>query len=173
MSPSGPFYCLFRWDLSQLDSLEPTASGDVQIRDALENEYSRVARVWHDGLAKEPGEPWADYLKRWSSDSATRWFLDARKRLSARILVGDENGEIVGISGIVPEKRSGIGRMFTGVVVASDKRNRGVGALLLYKTLEEAKRERLHFAEVETLADIIASRYLYHKFNGKQTIIPR
>lgn len=164
---------MFRWDLSHLDSLESKAGGGIQIRDALENEYSRVAFVWHDGLAKEPGGPWADFLKRWSSDSAARWFLDARKRLSARILVADENGEIVGMSGIVPEKKSGIGRMFTGVVVAADKRNRGVGTLLLYKTLEEAKSESLHFAEVETLADITASRYLYHKFNGKQATVPR
>lgn len=57
------------------------------------------------------------------------------------MIVAEKNERIVGSSGLLLEKRSGIGRMFTGIVVAPEERRHGIGSVLLYRTLLESKRE--------------------------------
>ena len=169
MSPYGPFYCVFRWDLSRLEDSPPKPG--IQVRPARENEIPAAAEVWHRGLSLEEGSPWANYLKGWTPTSAARWFLDATKRQGARILVAEEDGKIVGMNGIVFEKRSGIARFLTGVVVAPEKRRRGVGSSILHRSLLEAKKEGLRSAEVETIQGIPATKYLYVKFGGLEKVV--
>ncbi len=171
MSPFGPFYCVFRWDLSQLENSEPKTSDQVQVRYAKENEFPAIAELWHNGLSSEDGTPWADYLRRWTPNGAAKWFLDSRKRLDARMIVAEKNQKIVGLSGFLLEKRSAIGRMYTGIIVAPEERRHGIGSILLYRTLLESKREGLRYAEVETIQGITASRHLYPKFGGKERIV--
>lgn len=97
--------------------------------------------------------------------------MDSQKRLGARFLVAEKNKTIVGMNGMIIEKRSGIGRLFTGVVVRSAERQRGIGSMLLYRTLHDIRAEGLHKAEVETRDGITASNYLYPKYGGnKQTV---
>jgi GNAT superfamily N-acetyltransferase len=141
------------------------------VRQARDDEMSAVAAVWYRGLGEEEGSPWADYLKKWTPNSAAKWFLDATKRQGARMLVAETDGKIVAMNGIVFEKRSGIARFFTGVVVAPENRRRGVGSLLLHSSLVEAKKEGLRTAEVETIQGIPAVRYLYPKFGGNQKTV--
>ncbi len=171
MSPFGPFFCVFRWDLSQLENSEPKTSDEVQVRYAKENEFPPIAELWYNGLSREDGTPWTDYLRRWTPNSAAKWFLDSRKRLDARMIVAEKNEKMVGLSGFLLEKRSGIARMFTGIVVAPEERRHGIGSILLYRTLLESKREGLRHAEVETIQGITASRHLYPKFGGKERIV--
>ncbi len=87
------------------------------------------------------------------------------------MIVAEKDEKIAGLSGLLLEKKSGIGRMFTGIVVASEQRRCGIGSILLYRTLLESKREGLRHAEVETLQGITASRHLYPKFGGKEQIV--
>ena len=171
MSPFGPFFCVFRWDLSQVDVSKLQSPADVRVRDADDAEYGTVAEVWYNGLASEEGNAWGDYLARWTPVKAAKWFIDYKNRLGAKMLVAEGDGKIIGISGIIPEKKSGIARMYTGVVVALDQRRRGVGSMLLYVTLLESKRQGLHYSEVETRAGSTASKHLYHKFGGMQKMI--
>jgi len=131
-------------------------------------EIGSVAQVWYEGLKDEPGSPWADYLTRWTPDSASKWFLDSQKRLGARFLVAEKEKTVVGMNGIIIEKRSGVGRLFTGVVVRSTERKRGIGSMLLYRSLHDLKAEGLRIAEVETRDGITASKYLYLKYDGKK-----
>lgn len=170
MSPFGPFYCVFRWDLSSFEHPAPKP-GPIQIRLARDNELLAVAEVWHRGLSQEEGSPWADYVKRWTPTGAAKWFLDCTKRLGGRILVAEESGKIVGVNGIVFERKSGVARFFTGVVVAPEERRRGIGSLLLYRSLLEAKKEGLRNAEVETIQGITATKHLYPKFGGTEKIV--
>ncbi len=149
-SPYGAFYCVFRWDLSRVED-SPPKLGDVQVRPARDDEIPAAAEVWHRGLKEEEGLPWAGYLKAWTPTSAAKWFMDATKRQGARIFVAEQDGKIVGMSGVVFEKRSGIARFLTGVVVASEKRRKGIGSSILHKSLLESKREGLRHAEVETI----------------------
>ena len=149
----------------------PKTSDQVQVRYAKENEFPAIAELWHNGLSSEDGTPWADYLRRWTPNGAAKWFLDSRKRLGARMIVAEKDEKIVGLSGLLLEKKSGIGRMFTGIVVASEQRRCGIGSILLYRTLLESKREGLRHVEVETLEGITASKHLYHKFGGKERIV--
>ncbi len=134
-------------------------------------EIGSVAQVWYEGLKDEPGSPWADYLTRWTPDSASKWFLDSQKRLGARFLVAEKEKTVVGMNGIIIEKRSGVGRLFTGVVVRSTERKRGIGSMLLYRSLHDLKAEGLRIAEVETRDGITASKYLYLKYDGKKHTI--
>ena len=119
-------------------------------------------------MKDEPGSPWADYLTRWNPITASKWFFDSRKRLGARFLVAEREKTVVGMNGIILEKRSGIGRFFTGVVVKSTERKRGIGSMLLYVSLRDVKAEGLRKAEVETRDGITASKYLYPKYGGKK-----
>jgi GNAT superfamily N-acetyltransferase len=167
MSPFGPFYCVFRWDLSSFVYPDPNLTTEVRIRFAAETEIAPAAEVWHEGLSREEGSPWANYLKKWTPASAGRWFLDSKKRLGAKMLVVETDGKIVGINGIISERNSGKGRFFTGIVVAPSYRRLGIGSLLLHKTLSELKKEGLRYAEVETIQGIPAAKYLYPKYGAK------
>ncbi len=147
---------------------EPPSPPETFLRYADAGEIGSVAQVWYEGLKDEPGSPWADYLARWTPVTAAKWFLDSQKRLDARFLVAEREKTVVGMNGLIIEKRSGIGRFFTGVVVGSTERKRGVGSMLLYRSLYDLKAEGLRIAEVETRDGITASKYLYMKYNGKK-----
>ncbi|OLD12642.1 MAG: hypothetical protein AUI50_01850 [Crenarchaeota archaeon 13_1_40CM_2_52_14] len=172
MSPFGPFYCVFRWDLSKFDCPDPSKTTEVRIRLASESEIGSVAELWYEGLGQEEGSPWMNYLKKWTPTSAGRWFLDSKKRLGAKMLVVEINEKIVGINGIISERNSGKGRFFTGVVVSPGYRKRGFGSLLLHKTLSDLRREGLRWAEVETIQGIPAAKYLYPKYGGMGIQVP-
>ena len=172
MSPFGPFYCVFRWDLSKFDYPSPRQSEDIGVKFALENEIGSAAEVWYEGLGKEQGSPWENYLKKWTPTTAGKWFLDAKKRLGAKMLIAETDGRIVGINGTISERNSGKGRFFTGIVVSPGHRRRGIGSLLLHKTLSELKGEGLRWAEVETIQGIPAANYLYPKYGGKDIQVP-
>ena len=168
MSPFGPFYCVFRWNLSSFAYSDPTSPPDTLLRYADAKEIGSVAQVWYEGLKDEPDSPWADYLTRWTPGTASKWFLDSQKRLGARFLVAEKEKAVVGMNGMIIEKRSGIGRFFTGIVVRSAERKRGIGSMLLYHSLHDLKAEGLRTAEVETRDGITASKYLYLKYDGKK-----
>ena len=150
---------------------EPPSVTETLVRYTDAEEIGSVAQVWYEGLKDEPGSPWADYLTRWTPDSASKWFLDSQKRLGARFLVAEKEKTVVGMNGIIIEKRSGVGRLFTGVVVRSTERKRGIGSMLLYRSLHDLKAEGLRIAEVETRDGITASKYLYLKYDGKKHTI--
>ena len=168
MSPFGPFYCVFKWDLSNFVYPEPVSPPETLFRYADAGEIGSVAQVWYEGLKDEPGAPWADYLVRWTPLTAAKWFLDSQKRMGARFLVAEKEKALVGMNGVIIEKRSGISRLFTGVVVRSADRKLGIGAMLLHRSLRDIKAEGLHRAEVETRDGITASKYLYSKYGGKK-----
>jgi len=172
MSPFGPFYCVFRWDLSKFDYLDPSQTAELRIRLASEKEIGSAAEVWHEGLGQEEGSPWANYLKKWTPTSAEKWFLDSRKRLGAQMVLVETEGKIVGINGIISERNSSKGRFFTGIVVSPGHRKRGIGTLLLQKTLSDLKREGLRWADVETIQGIPAAKYLYPKYGGMNVQVP-
>ncbi len=172
MSPFGPFYCVFRWDLSKFDYPNPKQPEDVGVKFASENEVGQAAEVWYRGLAEEQGSPWENYLKTWTPTSAGKWFLDSKKRLGAKMLVAEMGRKIVGTNGIISEKNSGKGRFFTGIVVLPDYRRRGIGSLLLHRTLLELKKEGLRSAEVETIQGIPAAKHLYPKYGGTSIQVP-
>jgi GNAT superfamily N-acetyltransferase len=163
---------VFRWDLSKFDNPSPGQTAEVGIRFASESEIGPVAEVWYEGLGQEEGSPWSNYLKNWTPNSARRWFLDSKKRLGAKMLVVETDGKIVGINGIISERNSSKGRFFTGIVVSPSYRRRGIGSLLLHKTLSELKRESLRWAEVETIQGIPAAKYLYPKYGGTSIQVP-
>ena len=150
---------------------EPPSLPQTVLRYADAEEMGSVAQVWYEGLKEEPGSPWADYLTRWNPVTASKWFLDSRKRLGARFLVAEREKTVVGMNGMILEKQSGIGRFFTGVVVKSTERKRGTGSMLLYRSLHDIKAEGLRKAEVETRDGITASKYLYTKYGGKKHTI--
>ena len=158
----------FQMGLEQLRVLRASALTETLLRYAGADEIKSVAKVWYEGLKDEPGSPWADYLTRWTPVSAAKWFLDSQKRLGARFLVAEKEKMVVGMNGMIIEKRSGIGRFFTGVVVRSAERERGIGAILLYRSLHDIKAEGLRTAEVETRDGITAAKYLYPKYGGKK-----
>ena len=97
--------------------------------------------------------------------------MDSQKRLGGRFLVAERDKFVIGMNGMISEKRSGIARLFTGVVVRSSERNRGIGSRLLYRSLQDIKAEGLHKAEVETREGITASKYLYPKYGGKKLMV--
>src|SRR5713226_5090920 len=104
MSPFGPFYCVFRWNLSKFDYPDPIQAAEVRVRFASEGELGSAAAVWYEGLGQEEGSPWAGYLKRWTPTGAGRWFLDSKKRLGAKLLIVETGGKIVGINGMISER---------------------------------------------------------------------
>jgi GNAT superfamily N-acetyltransferase len=163
---------VFRWDLSKFDYPSPSQAAELAVRFASESEIDSVVGVWYEGLGQEEGSPWSNYLKNWTPKSAGRWFLDSKKRLGAKMLVVEMDGRIVGINGIISERNSGKGRFFTGIVVSPSYRRRGIGSLLLHKTLSELKRENLRWAEVETIQGIPAAKYLYPKYGGTSIQVP-
>ena len=158
--------------MSKFDYPSPKHSQALRVKIASENEIGSVAEVWYEGLSNEEGSPWANYLKRWTPASAAKWFLDSKKRLGAKMLVVEEQDMIVGVNGIISETNSGKGRFFTGIVVSPNYRRRGIGSLLLHKTLSDLNEEGLRWAEVETIQGIIAAKYLYPKYGGKAIQVP-
>lgn len=127
------------------------------LRYAEAEEIGSVAQVWYEGLKDEPGSPWTDYLTRWTPITAAKWFLDSQKRLGARFLVAEKEKTVVGMNGMIIEKRSGIA-----------ERKLGIGSMLLHRSLRDIKAEGLRKAEVETRDGITASKYLYPKYGGKK-----
>ena len=95
MSPFGPFYCVFRCDLSKFDYPGPKQSEDLRIKFASDNEIGSAAREWYEGLGQEERSPWTSYLKKWTPATAAKWFLDSKKRLGARMLVAEREETIV------------------------------------------------------------------------------
>ncbi len=85
--------------------------------------------------------------------------------------MAEDGAKIIGMNGVVLEKRSGIARFLTGVVVVPEKRRRGIGSSILHKSLLESKKEGLRAAEVETIKGITAAKYLYVKFGGHEKIV--
>ncbi len=144
----------------------------MRIGFASENQIGSAAKVWYDGLGKEEGSPWENYLKKWTPSSAARWFLDSKKRLGAKMLVAEMEEKIVGINGIISERNFGKGRFFTGIVVSPSYRRQGIGSLFLHKTLSDLKKEGLRTADVETIQGIPAAKYLYPKYGGKSIWVP-
>ncbi len=163
---------MFRWDLSTFNHPDPRQTAEIRVGFASENQIGSAAEVWYDGLGKEEGSPWENYLKKWTPSSAAKWFLDSKKRLGAKMLVAEMEEQIVGINGIISERNSGIGRFFTGIVVSPSHRRQGIGSLLLQKTLSDLKKEGLRTAEVETIQGIPAAKYLYPKYGGKSIQVP-
>jgi len=129
---------------------EPLSPPETLLRYADAGEIGSVAQVWYEGLKDEPGTPWADYLARWTPVTAAKSFLDSQKRMGARFLVAEKEKALVGMNGMIIEKRSGTGRFFTGVVVRSAERKLGIGSMLLHRSLSDIKAEGLRKAEVET-----------------------
>ncbi|OLE70505.1 hypothetical protein AUF78_06530 [archaeon 13_1_20CM_2_51_12] len=167
-----PFNCVFRWDLSTFNYQDPTQTAETRVRLALENEIGSAAELWYDGLSREEGSPWESYLKKWTPASAAKWFLDSKKRLGTKMLVPEQQEVIVGVNGIFSEKNSGKGRFFTGIVVSPNYGRRGIGSLLLHKTVSDLKKEGLRCAEVETIQGIPPAKYLYPKHGGKSIQVP-
>ncbi len=163
---------MFRWDLSKFDYPSPSRTAEVRVRLTSESEIGSAAEVWYEGLAEEEGSPWANYLKKWTPATAAKWFLDSKKRLGAKMVLAEEREMIVGINGIISERNSGKGRFFTGIVVLPNYRRRGIGSLLLHKTLSDLDKEGLRCAEVETIQGIPAAKYLYPKYGGKNIQVP-
>jgi len=158
--------------MSTFNYPDPPQTAETRVRFASEDEIGSAAEVWYEGLGKEEGSPWENYLKKWTPASAAKWFLDSKKRLGAKMLVAEEQEMIVGINGIISERNSGKGRLFTGIVVSPNYRRRGIGSLLLHKTLSDMNREGLRCAEVETIQGIPAAKYLYSKYGGKSIQVP-
>ena len=88
------------------------------------------------------------------------------------MLVAEEQEVIIGVNGIISETNSGQGRFFTGIVVLPNYRKRGIGSLLLHKTLWDLNKEGLRCAEVETIQGIPAAKYLCPKYGGKSIQVP-
>ena len=157
--------------MSSFEFSEPPSPSETLLRYADAGEIGSVAEVWYEGLRDEPGAPWADYLLRWTPITAAKWFLDSQKRMGARFLVAEKEKALIGMNGVIIEKRSGIGRFFTGVVVRSAERKLGIGSMLLHRSLHDIKAQGLRKAEVETRDGITASKHLYPKYGGnKQTV---
>jgi ribosomal protein S18 acetylase RimI-like enzyme len=154
--------------LSSFAYSEPPHPPETLLRYADAKEIGSVAQVWYEGLKDEPGSPWADYLRNWTPATAAKWFLDSQRRLGARFLVAEREKRVVGMNGMILEKQSGIGRFFTGVVVSSTERKRGIGSMLLHRSLRDIKAEGLSKAEVETRDGITGSNHLYTKYGGKK-----
>jgi len=93
--------------------------------------------------------------------------------MGARFLVAERDKAVVGMNGMILEKQSGIGRFFTGAVVRSTERKRGIGSMLLYVSLRDIKAEGLRKAEVETREGISASKYLYPKYGGQKHTVQK
>jgi len=81
MSPFGPFYCVFRWDLAKFDYPGPKQSEDLRIRIVSETEIGSVTKVCYESLSEEEGSPLTSCLKKWTPASAAKWFPDSKKRL--------------------------------------------------------------------------------------------
>ena len=154
--------------MSSFEYSEPASLPEILLRYADAGEIGSVAQVWYEGLKDEPSAPWADYVVRWNPITAAKWFLDSQKRMGARFLVAEKERALIGMNGMILEKRSGIGRFFTGVVVRSAERKLGIGSMLLHRSLRDIKAEGLRKAEVETRDGITASKYLYSKYGGKK-----
>jgi GNAT superfamily N-acetyltransferase len=163
---------VFRWDLSKFNYPDPNQTAGIRVRFAPEGEIGSAAEVWYEGLRGEEGSPWENYRKKWTPSSAARWFLDSRIRLGAKMLVAEKEKKIVGINGIISERNSGKGRLFTGIVVSPSYRRQGIGSLLLHRTLLDLKKEGLRYAEVETIQGIPAAKYLYSKYGGESIQVP-
>jgi len=163
---------VFRWDLSKFNYPDPHQTAGVRVRFASESEIGGAAEVWYEGLREEEGSPWENYLKKWTPNSAARWFLDSKKRLGAKMLLAEREEKVVGINGIISERSSGKGRFFTGIVVSPNCRRQGIGSLLLHRTLLDLKKEGLRSAEVETIQGIPAAKYLYSKYGGESIQVP-
>ena len=157
--------------MSSFEYSEPPSPSETLLRYADAGEIGSVAEVWYEGLKDEPGAIWADYLVRWTPITAAKWFLDSQKRMGARFLVAEKEKALIGMNGMIIEKRSGIGRFFTGVVVRSAERKLGVGSMLLHRSLRDIKAQGLRKAEVETRDGITASKHLYPKYGGNKQMV--
>jgi len=161
---------LFKWDLTRFHYPEPTPPLQIRIRYAKEDEFAAVADLWRRGISQEEGSPWKHFLRRWTPRTVERWFRHYHGKYGARTLVADKDGKIVGVGGPIFEIKSGVGTIFAGVVVAREERRQGIGSMLLYMALREIKDMGCWYATVETLHDITASRHLYVKFGGVETV---
>ncbi len=159
--------CIFYWDLRSLRFKDLKPARDISVKFARSKEVPVVAGVWQRGISQEKGSPWKHHLEKWTMSRVQRWFRHYPKRYNARILVAKKQGRIIGVSGPIFRVRSGVGRIYAGIVVVREERGRGVGTALLSRTLLLLKKQGLRFAVIETLSGITASKYLYPKIGGR------
>ena len=124
----------------------------IEIRPAGERDRRPLAHLFaavaeeRDGIAAEPP---VDVEKR-----AASWDLD-------RTLVALAAGEIVGLIFVV---ESGVGFGEIGMMVARDRRGRGVGSALVAAAIEWGRQNGLHKLTLSVFPHNEAAIRLYRKF---------
>ncbi|MFH1066834.1 MAG: GNAT family N-acetyltransferase [bacterium] len=156
----------FTWDLKNLPDYEFQAPPHIQLRqmDAKESVHEAFDVIMR---AYMTGRGWSTGLKLRLAkvQKAVECSVNDEKLTFFAI---EDGSRIVGVSGAHPAADP---QLVTGICILEEYRCRGYGAALLHATLKHLAAHGLQEASVITQNNIIASKFLYPKFNSRQEII--
>lgn len=152
----------FTWKLADGGFDCPLPKGKYEVRQAERSERAMVEQVVWSSFDMDSA--WARYGRHIAE--AIQTALDdsfAPKNPEGLVLV--HGARIIGVSLLnpMPDQPS---NMTTGPCVLIEYRSRGMGTLLLAKSLENLADRGLDRAAAITPAESIAARYVYPKFGG-------
>lgn len=156
----------FTWDLKNLPQHEFQASPHIQLRqmDAKEDVQEVLNVVTR---AYFTGRGWSVGLKPRLA-KIEKAIENTSRDEKLTFFVIQDGSRIVGVSGT---HLAATPQLVTGVCVQEEYRCRGYGATLLYATLKHLASHGLAEATVITQNHIIASKFLYPKFNSRQEVL--
>lgn len=150
----------FRWNLSKPLIVPPVAP--YQVRAALKEEENLCSEVIRTSLVNEPS--WSDLLP--SLDPLLQEALKAGFRApEPPCLVLLHGSRVIGVSLLDPDPAAR-SHLFSGPCVLPEYRNRGLGSLLLGRSLEHLRAIGLPEAAALTRTRSIAARFIYPRFGG-------
>jgi len=153
----------FTWELNNLPSAAPDLNSHFKIRPFAKEEEKIVRSTISSAFRLDAG--WSDALNfmkgRLEAD------LDevfAQKEPSS-CLVLTHGTRIIGASALIFDKDAPI-HLTSGPTILVEYRNRGLGAALLYHSLQALKDEGLRLAHGVSKVTTPAAKFLYPKYNS-------
>ena len=160
---AGVVWVLYTWELSGLDTSVPTPVG-YRFRAALGVETDAVVRVVMAAYASDPA--WRGLLEGIRIRMTER-IQSTIGTPNSRYLVAECKGNIVAVSGV--SKNHWFGQNFlTGICVAPEHQQRGLGKYLLALSLLGLREMGLETAKVYTEAGSLADSKIYPLFGSSR-----
>jgi L-amino acid N-acyltransferase len=134
----------------------------IVIRDACEADLAAMLVIYNDAVLTTTAV--YDYTPR-SSDQQTAWF-ESKREQNLPVLVAEDGGAVIGFASYGPFRPwpAYLHSVENSLYVASDRRGRGIGSLLLPELIRRAVERGLHTMIAGIDATNEASLRLHAKF---------
>lgn len=156
----------FTWDLQKLAALKGEAASQYTIRVATPDDERMVRSVISSAFSLDMD--WSDTLKSLRDHfeaQVDKVFSGKEKEVSCVVIL--HGTRIIGASALAPDEAAE-NHLVSGPCILSEYRNRGLGTILLHRSLEFLRDAGLKKAYGVTKYNVPAAKFIYPKFDSTQ-----